>query len=173
MRGSHVVPFHWFTRGLQMIGQVVLAFMAVTICYDALMRYVFAAPTNWSLEVNTFLIIYLAVMTAAEVEREDGHIRITFLVEKAPPTVRRLIAALIGAVGVVFCGILAWRGGLLALQAVEYGERVSSAFGTPIVIPYAMLPIGFGALAIQFAIEAVRALAGTDPVRDEEAGSVL
>lgn len=159
MRGSLATPFHWLTRGLQVIGQVVLAFMAVTICYDALMRYVFAAPTSWSLEVNTFLIIYLAVMTAAEVQREDGHIRITFIADKAPAWAGRLMAALIGVVGVGFCAILAWRGGLLTWQAFEYGERVSSGFGTPVFIPYSMLPIGFGALAIQFAIETVRAVA--------------
>ncbi|WP_211907415.1 TRAP transporter small permease subunit [Pikeienuella piscinae] len=53
-------------------------------------------------------------------------------------------------VGVCFCGVMAWRGFILAHQAREYGERVSSGFGTPLVFPYAMLPIGFGALAIQF-----------------------
>ena len=162
-------PFHWFTKGLQVIGQVVLAFMAVTICYDALMRYVFAAPTSWSLEVNTFLIVYLAVMTATEVQRENEHIRITLFSDKASAQLRRLLAVLIGLVGIAFCGIMAWRGGLLAWQAFQHGERVSSALGTPIVFPYSMLPIGFGALAIQFALETFRAISG-DPKETDHAG---
>lgn len=152
--------FDWFTKGLQVFGQLVLASMAVTIFYDALMRYIFAAPTAWSLEVNTFLIIYLAVMTAAEVQRENEHIRITLFSDKASARTRRLLTILIGFIGIAFCGIMAWRGGLLAWQAFEHEERVSSALGTPMFLPYAMLPIGFGALAIQFALETARAFSG-------------
>lgn len=155
--GAADKAFGWFVRALQVVGQVVLAFMVITICYDAVMRYVLAAPTSWSLEVNTFLIIYIAVMTAADMQRADGHIRITFFTEKTGPGVQRMIRAVIGIVGTVFCAIMAWRGGLITLQALEYGERVSSSFGTPMVFPYAMLPIGFGALAIQFAIDVVNA----------------
>jgi TRAP-type C4-dicarboxylate transport system permease small subunit len=75
----------------------------------------------------------------------------------AGPRVKRLIRALIGLVGLVFCAVMAWRGGLMTWQAFEYGERVSSSLGTPLVLPYAMLPIGFGALAIQFLIDVINA----------------
>jgi TRAP-type C4-dicarboxylate transport system permease small subunit len=149
--------FGWLVRILQVIGQIVLAFMVITICYDATMRYVSAAPTSWSLEINTFLIVYIAVMTAADMQRSDGHIRITFFSDMAGPGVKRLIRALIGLVGLVFCAVMAWRGGLMTWQAFEYGERVSSSLGTPLVLPYAMLPIGFGALAIQFLIDVINA----------------
>lgn len=149
--------FGWLVRALQVIGQIVLAFMVVTICYDAIMRYVSAAPTSWSLEINTFLIVYIAVMTAADMQRSDGHIRITFFSDMMGPGMQRLIRALIGVVGAVFCMVMAWRGGLMTMQAFEYGERVSSSLGTPLVLPYAMLPIGFGALAIQFLVDVVNA----------------
>lgn len=155
--------FDWLTWALQVIGQVVLVFMTVTICYDAIMRYVFAAPTSWSLEVNTFLIIYIAVMTAADVQRTDGHIRITFFADMAGPRVQRIGRALIGLVGVAFSAIMAWRGWLMAYEAWEYGERVSSSFGTPMVFPYAMLPIGFGALAIRFLFDVIDAWRGVEP----------
>jgi TRAP-type C4-dicarboxylate transport system permease small subunit len=152
--------FGWLVRALQVIGQVVLAFMVITICYDAIMRYVTASPTSWSLEVNTFLIVYIAVMTAADMQRSDGHIRITFFTDKISPGAQRAVRALIGIIGAVFCAVMAWRGGLMTMQAFEYGERVSSSLGTPMVLPYAMLPIGFGALAIQFLIDVVNAMSG-------------
>jgi TRAP-type C4-dicarboxylate transport system permease small subunit len=155
--GAAVRAYAWIVRALQVVGQVVLAFMVITICFDAVMRYIFAAPTSWSLEVNTFLIVYIAVMTAADMQRMDGHIRITFFTDRTGPRVRRANRTVIGIVGTVFCAIMAWRGGLITLQALEYGERVSSSFGTPMVVPYAMLPIGFGALAIQFALDVVDA----------------
>ncbi|WP_108658358.1 TRAP transporter small permease [Acuticoccus kandeliae] len=137
-------------RVLQIVGQVALAFMALSITYDATMRYFFAAPTSWSLEVNAFLVVYLALMTAADVERRGEHIGITLLPDASGPLGRRIISLIVGVVGTVFCGILVWRGYLMAHDSFIYGERVSSAFGTPMWIPYSMIPIGFGALGLQF-----------------------
>jgi TRAP-type C4-dicarboxylate transport system permease small subunit len=142
--------FKRLVQTTQVSGQVVLAFMVVTICYDAIMRYVFTAPTSWSLEINTFLIIYLAAITAADVQRTDDHIRISFFYDMFGRASQRVTRAVIGLVGTSFCAIMAWRGSLMAYQAWEYGERVSSSFGTPMALPYALLPIGFGTLAIQF-----------------------
>lgn len=158
MLNAPVRYFERFSQALQIVGQIVLVFMVVTITYDALMRYVFTAPTSWSLEINTFLIVYLAVMTAADTERRGEHIAISLLGHGLGGRWPHLLAIVIGLVGVVFCGILTWRGGLMAYDAWIYGERVSSSFGTPMVLPYAMLPIGFGALGLQFLINTARAI---------------
>ncbi|SNY96722.1 TRAP transporter small permease [Halomonas sp. hl-4] len=133
---------------------LVLAFMALTICYDAMMRHVFSAPTSWSLEINSFLLVYLAVMGAAEAQRHDAHIRIEFFADKLPVRVQALVGVATGLLGATFSFIMVWRGGIMMSQAFEYGERVSSSLGTPIGIPYAMLPLGFGLLGLQFLLNA-------------------
>ncbi|MEH6354554.1 MAG: TRAP transporter small permease [Marinobacter sp.] len=135
---------------------VVLIFMMLTICYDVIMRYVFVAPTSWSLEINTFLLVYLAVVGAGEAQRHDAHIRITFFTQRFPKSGQALITMLTSALGLVFCAIMVWRGSLMAHDAWEYSERVSSAFGTPMVYPYALIPIGFGVLGLQFLIDILR-----------------
>lgn len=155
--GAAETTFAHVIRAMEIVGRLVLAFMTVSITYDAIMRYLFAAPTSWSLEVNSFLLVYLATMTAAEAQRRDDHIRITFFVDAMGPGWRRASRAVVGLVGAGFCGVMAWRGFILAHQAWEYGERVSSGFGTPLVFPYSLLPIGFGALAIQFLLDAIAA----------------
>jgi TRAP-type C4-dicarboxylate transport system permease small subunit len=137
---------------------LVLAFMMLTICYDVLMRYVFASPTSWSLEINSFLLVYMAVVGAAEAQRKDAHIRITFFIQRFPRQARDLIRIATGLLGLVFCSVMVWRGAIMAHDAWLYGERVSSSFGTPMVFPYALIPIGFGALAIQFLVDAVYAV---------------
>lgn len=143
--------------GLSQAGGVAaVAFMAVTVTYDALMRYIFAAPTSWSLEINSFLVVYLALMTAADVERRGDHIGITFLKDAASPAAAHAITVFISLVGVTFCLILTYRGYLMTHDAWSYGERVSSSFGTPNWIPYSMLPIGFTLLGLQFALNPFR-----------------
>ena len=128
----------------------VLAFMMLSICYDSLMRYAFSSPTSWSLEINSFLLVYLAVIGAAETQSKDAHIRITFFEGMMPPYIQILSKFIVSLVGILFSIIMAWKGGVMAWQAAEYGERVSSGFGTPLVLPYALIPIGFVALSIQF-----------------------
>ncbi len=149
-------------------GMFVLAFMVATICYDAIMRYLFTAPTSWSLEINTFLIVYVAIMTAADVQRTDSHIRISFFADMMGPTGQRVNRIIIGIFGAGLSGIMAWRGYLMAYQAWEYGERVSSSFGTPMVYPYAMIPIGFGMLTIRFLLNILDAVTGQDQQKGED-----
>lgn len=143
---------------LRWTSMAVLVFMMASICYDAIMRYVFTAPTSWSLEINSFLLVYLAVIGAAEAQRHDAHIRITYFKDKLPRRLSGAIDLAIGLLGVVFCAILVWRGGIMAQQAFEYGERVSSSLGTPMAYPYALMPIGFAVLGLQFLIDALVAM---------------
>ncbi|MGQ4877511.1 TRAP transporter small permease [Billgrantia sp. LNSP4103-1] len=136
---------------------LVLVFMTLTICYDAMMRHLFSAPTSWSLEINSFLLVYLAVMGAAEAQRHGAHIRIEFFADKLPLRLQALVGVITGLLGAAFSFVMVWRGGIMAWQAFEYGERVSSALGTPTGIPYAMLPIGFGLLGLQFLLDSWQA----------------
>jgi TRAP-type C4-dicarboxylate transport system permease small subunit len=154
------------TRALRLTGQAVLVFMMVSICYDAIMRYVVAAPTTWSLEVNTFLMIYLALVPAADVLRSRDHLNISFLYSRLDKVGRTISHAIISAVGVAFCAILAWRGGAMAWDAWEFGERMSTTLGTPMVIPYALLPIGFSLLTLQFLLDFIAACRGQAPARE-------
>lgn len=141
---------YWLAWSLQAGGALVLAFMMLTIGYDALMRHFFARATSWSMEVNAFLLVYLALVTAADTLRRGEQIGISFFVEKTPEGVRRSTAVIVSMIGAVFSFVLTWRGFLMAHDAFSFGERVSSSFGTPMWLPYSLIPIGFGALGLQF-----------------------
>lgn len=158
-------------RALGHTGRIVLVFMVVTICYDVVMRYAFAAPTAWSLEVNTFLVAFLALIPAGDVLRTGDHIRITFFAEKWPAGVRRVADAVTALLGIGFCAVLVWKGWSIAYQAYLYGERMSTPLGTPMAIPYAFIPIGFGVLGLQYLASLVLAVAGDPAAAGREAGA--
>ena len=135
------------------------------------MRSASAAPTAWSLEVNTFLVPFLALVPAGEVLRTDDHIRIDFFAAKMPPGVRRAVGMATAVLGIGFCAVMVWKGWGMAYQAFLYGERQSTPLGTPMVIPYSFIPIGFGVLGLQYLALLVVLAAGGPEAAGREAAA--
>ncbi len=144
---------HELARGLRVLGQLALACMVVTICYDVVARYVFEAPTLWSLEVNTFLVLFIALIPAGDVLKAGMHLRITFFGEKLKPRLRRVLGKTGVIAGIAFCGFMTWKGWTIAMQALQYHERMSTPLGTPMVIPYMFIPIGFAVLGLEYILK--------------------
>ena len=137
-------------QGIGVIGQVGLVFMVASITYDVILRYVFIAPTHWALEVNTFLLAFLCVIPAGDVLRVGSQIRITFLYDRLRPAVKARLDILRAAAGLFFCSIMIWKGWDMAWKAWLHNDRMSTSLGTPMVIPYLFLPVGFLLLALQY-----------------------
>jgi TRAP-type C4-dicarboxylate transport system permease small subunit len=151
--GKIATSVHGLARGLRILGQLALAAMVVTICYDVVARYVFEAPTLWSLEVNTFLVLFIALIPAGDVLKAGMHLRITFFVERGKPGLQRVLDKAGALTGIAFCGFMAWKGWTMAMQAWRYHERMSTALGTPMVIPYMFIPIGFAVLGLGYVVK--------------------
>lgn len=134
------------------LGILSLAFMAASISYDVILRYVFYAPTYWALEMNTFLLAFLCLIPAGDVLRLGSQIRITFLFDRLGPAVRARLDLLRSAAGLFFCAVMVWKGADMAWKAWLHSDRMSTSMGTPMVIPYLFLPIGFALLGLQYAL---------------------
>jgi TRAP-type C4-dicarboxylate transport system permease small subunit len=163
----------WVSRGGGILGELGLIFAIVSITYDVIMRYVFVAPTSWVLEVNVFGLVMMSTIPAADVLRTNGHIRVTFLLERMRPALRARVELLGPLAGLFFSGIMTWKGGLIAWQAWVSNDRMSTSLGTPMVIPYLILPIGFGLFFLQSAVKLSMMLeetGGADGKEDVEEG---
>jgi TRAP-type C4-dicarboxylate transport system permease small subunit len=145
-------PLKRLIAGSGYLGILSLAFMAASISYDVILRYVFYAPTYWALEMNTFLLAFLCLIPAGDVLRLGSQIRITFLFDRLGPAVRVRLDSLRSVAGVFFCALMVWKGADMAWKAWEHNDRMSTSLGTPMVIPYLFLPIGFGLLGLQYAL---------------------
>lgn len=144
--------------GMSCVAQFALLSMVVTICYDVIMRYVFARPTLWCLEVNTFLIVFLALVPAGDVLRQDKHFKISFFPDRLGGVGRKVQALAGNLLGALFSALMTWKGYEMALLAFRYDERMSTPLGTPLGLPYLLIPLGFGALVLQFLMNAVSEL---------------
>jgi TRAP-type C4-dicarboxylate transport system permease small subunit len=79
-----------------------------------------------------------------------SQIRITFLYDRLRPAVKARLDILRAAAGLFFCAIMIWKGADMAWKAWLHNDRMSTSLGTPMVIPYLFLPVGFLLLALQY-----------------------
>ena len=143
-------------RSFGVLGQIAIVCMVVTICYEVIMRYVVMSPTFWSEEVNTFLCVFVTLIPAGEVLREDSHLKIGFFVGKLGPQTQALLKRISAALGVCFCSLMVYNGINMVIKSAMYDERMSTPLGTPMFIPYLFIPAGFTALGLQFLVRMLR-----------------
>ena len=135
---------------MRFLAQLALISMVATICYDVFMRYVLKSPTLWSLEINTFLVLFITLFPAADVQASGSQLRITFFSDKLSPKVQKVLQRLTCLLGCLFGSIMVWKGFNMAYMAFRYDERMSTPLGTPLGLPYAFIPVGFTILTLYY-----------------------
>lgn len=97
-----------------------LAGMGALYCMEVVFRYFLNAPTRWSLEVVTSLMLAVVFLAIPHAVRGGMHIAVTLLADLYPGHVRRLAFAL-NSIGLVLCSFVAY---------VSLGENLAQYAGS-------------------------------------------
>ena len=73
--------FHWLDKVSSgtnkvfiFIASLMMAGLMIIVCVDLTLRYVFNSPLIWGTEVTEILLLYITLLGAAQVFREDSHV---------------------------------------------------------------------------------------------------
>jgi TRAP-type C4-dicarboxylate transport system permease small subunit len=159
------------SRTFEWIAEAALVVLLLLVAHEVFLRYVLNAPTQYSVEFSEYLLVLLTFFSIAYVLKRDRHVRVTFVREMLPPRARAAadLAAYLLLVG--YCAILVVYGGQMSVTALLGDDRSSSLVSFPLFIPYAFIPLGALALALQAAVlglDAARRLAGGDGASEAE-----
>jgi TRAP-type C4-dicarboxylate transport system permease small subunit len=64
----------------------------------------------------------------------------------------RFLTRLTCLLGFLFGAVMTWKGFNMAWAALKYEERMSTPLGTPMFIPYGMIPVGFGLMSLLYLV---------------------
>jgi TRAP-type transport system small permease protein len=138
------------------------AAMMVIAFTQVFYRYVLGSPLTWTEEIARYAFVWLVFLGAAVTllrTGQDGHIALTFLVDRLGARARFWLGALVHlAIGYVALHLMLWEGHKLALRTMA---QTSPATGLPIGWAYMAIPIaGVVMLLIQLyrLLEFLRAL---------------
>ncbi len=141
-----------------------VAAYSILICLQVFYRYGLNSSLTWSEELVQFILFWTVMLGSAIATDRGAHIILNPLEEHLGPRGRRVRSLLAELGTIVFCGVLAYYGFVLAYRT---RFMTSSAADIPMAYVYAAMPVG--ALLIIF-FATVHAIAGTvhhaDPMDD-------
>ncbi len=140
-------------------GAVLVLPLVLAMVYEVVSRYAFNAPTAWAFEVSYMMMGSIFLMGLSYALRENAHVNVDFLHQKAPP---RLIA-LIDLVGyAILAAMLFWLASTLVANAQgvwRTGEGSGLSAWNPPIWPYRVVyALGFALFALQAAAKALENL---------------
>jgi TRAP-type C4-dicarboxylate transport system permease small subunit len=140
---------------------VLIMAIALSIGFSVLMRKGFDSPIDWVLQGTKYMLIYIAFLSAPQILRKNGHVRMTLLLERLPRKYMHMLNVFTSVVGAGVCAICLWQCGDATIQSFRQGIEFNEEFRFPQegiywVMPYGyfMLGIGFIRLAVENAFSA-------------------
>lgn len=126
-----------------------LAALAVVVFLEVVAR-AFAAPTEWSLELTTYALVWCGFAGSAYALKHGRHIRIDVLLTRLPPRAVWWLELFCDFAALIFCTIVAIYGaGFVRVSYVTDVVSVSP-LRVPMFIPHLAVPVGTGLLGLQF-----------------------
>jgi TRAP-type C4-dicarboxylate transport system permease small subunit len=114
---------------------------------------VFFTAISWSEEITCFLLVYASLVGAAVAFKRGSHIAVSFVVQRIPKRVQKILAVGVHLLGIVFFAIIAVYGALL--MKTEF-QQTSPALQVPMVWVYIIFPV-LGAVIILHLVVGIRA----------------
>jgi TRAP-type C4-dicarboxylate transport system permease small subunit len=126
---------------------VLLGIVGLTMA-EVVSRYVLHDPLILADEFGGYALVAITFLGLASCAREEGHIRITFLVDRlgAPSAARVRVATL--ALGVAFLAVAAWVSWQFLGDSFSRDMRSNSMLRVPLKWPQLAMPVGFSLFAL-------------------------
>lgn len=123
--------------------------MAIITTYAVVRRYVFNNPEAASYEFSNMFLLFSFVLAVPELERVDRLLRVDIISDRLPTIANQMVLNIISPIlGLVFCILLTWKGGVDAFHALKTGQESLSAWPVPLGPIKSIIPLGYGLLCI-------------------------
>lgn len=151
---------------LALAGGVAMGAMALWTSYEVVVRYFFAKPTSWAVDLAEYAMLWAAFLAAPWLLREEGHVRVEALVERLATRYQRMLGIVVSILGAAVCAVMAWRTAVTTYDFYARGLITNREWQIPEFLPYLAIPVGSTLLVVEFLRRAARYARS----RDGEAG---
>ena len=155
--------FDSILKWLANAGMFLLFLMMLSVCWEVFSRYFLGRGTVWVIEFSEYTILFMTFLGTAWLLAEDGHVEMDIVVNQLKPAAQRSLRVSTSLVCTLACLALSWSGAAVTLDYLQRGLHQPTLVAPPNFPLYAVIPIGFFLLAVQFARRARHAIGDKDP----------
>jgi len=129
----------FFEMALNLICRIFVGAIVAIIFYSVVMRYVFQHPPFWAEELSRFIFVWIIMLGAVLVTREQSHIELLFIVDLLPKRLRFVVSTLNRLLMIAFCWVMVQQG--IRIYPIV-AEASSPTFGISMGWLYLSIPVG-------------------------------
>lgn len=138
------------TKVVGVIAGILLLLPALMVFYEVVMRGLFNAPTEWSIELSVYCVLIAGFLGMSVTYAAGKHIQVDIALSYMSARTRCYVEVFTTIVGIIFCAIFAVYSFDMAMLSLEMDNTSPSTLRAPMWIPQMSLPIGIGLLMLQF-----------------------
>jgi TRAP-type C4-dicarboxylate transport system permease small subunit len=151
---------HMFSRVINricdkahMLGEIGTVVLLLMVFYSVVLRYFFNKPPEWVEEIGCYTLMMIIWVSIGGVLKHNHHISLDLVVSNlsAGKKIRFELATTI--IGFLFCSFLAFAAIKYAYFQYKFDFRSSSLLGTPLWIPYSLIPLGTVLISLQYLVK--------------------
>ena len=146
-----VTGVHWLLRLTRTLAGICLLASVAINFVNIIGRYFFSVSIPWAEEIMLFLMVGCVFTGCCAVAWEGRQIRMDVVVSMLPDKVRDFLALLAELAMIATAAAVAVFAWPVISQLAAFDER-SQAANFPLVVPQAMIPIGYSLMAILVAV---------------------
>jgi TRAP-type C4-dicarboxylate transport system permease small subunit len=147
-------PFLAVARVLEAAVVAGMFLLVVDVLWGVLTRYALGAPSRWTDEVATTLLVWVSLLGSALAYRERSHLGVDYLAAKLDPSARRVLRTTVHLLVIGFALGVMVAGGLEFMLKTFRSEQVLPALGVTRAVVYLPVPLS-GLFIGLFAAEAI------------------
>jgi C4-dicarboxylate transporter, DctM subunit len=127
---------------------ILLLVLAFCTFYEVIVRLL-GHPTSWELEICEMLMLWASFLGMSYTFKKDGHIIVDIVFVRAGKSTKRICNIFNFILMLGYCLIFTVKGAQLTWSSIISGQKIPSAFASPLWITQAVIPVGCLLLLLQ------------------------
>ena len=133
------------------IAAVVLGAMALAVTFDVVARNLGWGNTGWVVELTEYSLPVATLLVAPWLLHRNEHVRLDVVLTLIPKRIALVLERSADVLGIVICAVFVWFSVILIFDSARLGSMVVKTLSIPEWWQYALIPLSFSLLAVEFA----------------------
>jgi len=135
---------------LAFVAGILLVFASFGVGVMIFSRYFLNRPLGWMIEINEYILLYLAFLLAAWVLKKEAHVKMDVVIEQVNPKIQLVCNVASSILGAMVCLVLTWFGTKVTWHLYQSGTLTPTYLELPKFPFMFVIPFGSFMFMLQF-----------------------